>query len=117
MPWTYTGDPASSDKDKYRFLMGDTIQSQPVLQDEEITYLITTYTDENQRLYHLFDKAADVFGRAVKRSLGPQSEDPTPRLQYFADKAAYYKRIAMASGLSLPKSTCAIFTKGMHDNV
>lgn len=117
MTWSYSGNPAASAIDKYRFLISDTDSTEPVLQDEEIQFILDEYTDNNTRLYNLFDRAADIFGRAIKKSLGPQSEDPSERLKYFASKAAYYKKLVGSSGLSLPKSTPITFSKGMHDNV
>jgi hypothetical protein len=118
MAWTYTGDPKSSEKDEYRFLIRDTDANEPVLQDEEIQYILDTYSGKTDRLFNLFENAAVTFARAVKRSLGPQSEDPTERAKFFTDKADFYRRqVSQASGLSLPKSTPIIFTKGMHDNV
>jgi hypothetical protein len=40
MAWSYSGDPASSDRDAIRFYIGDTDSSLPLLQDEDIDFLI-----------------------------------------------------------------------------
>ncbi|WIC89149.1 hypothetical protein SEA_OTTAWA_103 [Arthrobacter phage Ottawa] len=41
MAWTYSGNPAGSDLDKVRFLLGDTTQTaSATLTNEEITYLL-----------------------------------------------------------------------------
>lgn len=40
MAWTYTGNPGSSPRDEVRFLLGDTSEADPLLQDEEIDYLL-----------------------------------------------------------------------------
>lgn len=118
MTWSYSGNPSASDTDKYRFLIGDTNENEPILSDQEIEYVVATYTQHTKRLYVLFDRAADFFARAVKRSLGPQSEDPTERQKYFAAKALYYSKLSVsASGFTAVDYGCAIFTKGMHDNV
>jgi len=37
----YSGDPATSTKDEVRFLVGDTDMTAPLIQDEEIDYLVT----------------------------------------------------------------------------
>lgn len=42
MAFTYV-DPTSGDRDKVRFLIGDTISTDPHFQDAEITYLLTTF--------------------------------------------------------------------------
>lgn len=41
MPWTYTGNPGSSEKDMVRFLIADTNTSRQLVQDEEIEWLLT----------------------------------------------------------------------------
>lgn len=118
MAWTYTGNPASSDKDKYRFLISDTDENDPILQDEEIQYVVDTYESENKRLYELFQRAADKFSKEVKRSLGPQSEDPTGKQEYFRERASFYKRLTTSSGISTPTYAAPkSFAKGIHDNV
>lgn len=41
MAWSYSGNPASSDRDKARFLIGDVTQSPASITDEEFQYLIS----------------------------------------------------------------------------
>lgn len=41
--WSYSGDPRNSPKDQVRFLVGDTDESDPLLLDGEINYLLSTY--------------------------------------------------------------------------
>lgn len=44
MAWTYSGNPASSDRNAVRFLSGDTIQTaDATLQDEEIDFLLAEW--------------------------------------------------------------------------
>ncbi|MNI22711.1 hypothetical protein D3C73_762720 [compost metagenome] len=64
----------------------------------------------------MFTIAADKFAREIKRSLGPQSEDPTSRSNYYAAKALEYKNKMSTAGF---KEICVrpIFNIGMHDNV
>lgn len=118
MSWTYTGDPTASKTDECRFLIGDTNKNAPIMQDEEIQFLIDTANGNDSRLkYLLFSQAATYFSRDIKRSLGPQSEDPTSRLNYFKEQAEYYKKLCGASGISLPKYEYPkVFHKGMHNN-
>jgi hypothetical protein len=42
MTWSYTG-PASSSADAVRFLVGDTVEADPLLSDEEIAWLLTEH--------------------------------------------------------------------------
>ena len=92
MSWTYSGNPADSKLDEYRFLIGDTNEDEPIMQDEEIQYIIDTYgSNENQVKYQLFNRVATLFARDIKRTLGPQSEDPTERLNFYKQQAKAYK--------------------------
>ncbi len=117
MTWTYSGDPSNSELDLYRFLISDTIESEPVLQDAEINYLLAEHDSKNVRLFHMFQKAADLFAREYKSSLGPSSEDPTSRMNYYAERANHYSKLVTAYGLQIPKPMSPIsFRKGMHDN-
>lgn len=128
MAYSYSGDPANSTLDEYRFLIGDTgeYDSTPLdnnstgaflMADEEINYILDTYTACNSRLYHLYTRLANLLSRNYKRSLGPQYEDPTSRLDYYVKQAAHYRKLSTASGISLPDYNAdKTFSKGMHDN-
>ena len=118
MSWSYSGDPSNSPLDRYRFLLGDTNPESPLMQDEEINFLATEAGEnENKILYMLFSHAATIFARDIKRTLGPQTEDPTSRLDYFNSKAEEYKSKIFAAGLSLPHYAAPkIFMKGMDNN-
>ena len=118
MSWTYSGDPASSKIDECRFLIGDTNENAPIMQNEEIEYLISkSDDDENKLRYELFRHAATIFARDIKRSLGPQSEDPTERLRYFKEQEYFYKNKLASAGLSMPRyAHPKVFRRGMHNN-
>lgn len=118
MSWTYSGDPSNSVKDECRFLIGDININAPIMQDEEIEYIISEAgSNENKLKYMLFKHAATIFARDIKRTLGPQSEDPTERLKFFKEQAASYKAKLTSAGISLPKhSYPKVFRKGMHSN-
>lgn len=118
MSFSYSGDPTSSLVDECRFILSDTDAANPILQDEEIDYIIAQSGSDTALLrYKLFTQAATVFARSIKRSLGPQSEDPTSRLEYFQQQAAEYKAKMNARGISLPQFNYPkVFHKGMHSN-
>ncbi len=44
MTWSYSGDPTSSPKDEVRFLAGDVLECEPLVQDEEIEYALTRFS-------------------------------------------------------------------------
>lgn len=118
MSWSYSGDPTTSQLDECRFTIGDTDINAPIMQDEEIQYLISSYgTNDNRLKYMLFSQAATIFSRDIKRSLGPQSEDPTSRLDYFKAMAKEYAEKMYAAGLTLPTyGYPKVFRKGMQNN-
>ena len=120
MSFTYNGDPSESEVAAARFLIGDTDNENPIMQDEEIQYLLDEYgagTMNDTVRYQLFNRAATLFARDIKRSLGPQSEDPTSRLNFFQKQAEYYRNILATGGVSVPKlSYPKIFRKGMMSN-
>lgn len=118
MSFSYSGDPSLSPLDECRFLLGDTDENNHMMQDEEINYIIAQ-SNSNQNLlrYTLFNQAATIYAKAIKRSLGPQSEDPTSRLNYFKQQAEEYKRRMSVSGLSIPRfAHPKVFYKGMQNN-
>lgn len=116
--FTYTGKPGEVQLDTYRFLIGDTDENSPIMQDEEITYLISQANgDENLLRYLLFNQAAIIFSRDIKRSLGPESEDPTERLKFFTSQASIYKAKSAVTSISIPAYTYPkVFRKGMMEN-
>lgn len=118
MSFSYSGNPENSALDEARFLIGDTDVSNPIMQDEEIQYIIDSYpAGSNTLKFHLFNRVATLFARDVRRSLGPQTEDPTSRLDYYKEQAEYYKGLITASGISLPHYAYPkTFRKGMHSN-
>jgi hypothetical protein len=44
LTWTYTL-PITTDLDRVRYLIGDTVEVDPLLQNEEITYALSVYVD------------------------------------------------------------------------
>jgi hypothetical protein len=145
MAYSYSGDPSASDLDKYRFSIGDIgevvetaevdatplsayfpVDATPltetrdnfIMSDEEITFILNNYTSHNTRLYYLFNSCANILSRNIKRSLGPQYEDPTTRTAEYRTQAEYYKKLSNSSGLSLPVyASEKCFSKGMNDYV
>lgn len=43
MAWSYSGNPGTSPRDEVRFLLGDTSEADPLLQDEELDYLLNEH--------------------------------------------------------------------------
>ena len=45
MAFTYTNDPSTSERDRVRFLLQDTVSATSVLSDEEIAYLLSAWSE------------------------------------------------------------------------
>lgn len=119
MSFTYSGDPAASQLDAVRFALGDTIKEGALLQDEEINYLISRNETKSGLMAAAFRQAATCLGiRAVKRTLGPQTEDPTARLNYYKEMAVKYEKGLLYAGVPpLPDySQEKVFDKNMMAN-
>ena len=120
MASTYSGNPADSQKDYLRFMMGDTDMTAPLLMDEEYQYIIDNNVGNvNAQIAKACRQCAMCIGvRATKRTLGPQSEDNTARLNYFATMADKYEAAAKFSTTPpLPDyDSEKVFTKGMMAN-
>ena len=89
MAWTYSGDPASSDRDAVRFLIGDTDSTDQLLQDAEVSFCIA---QAGPNLYQAAHDAAyaiaSKFSRmATSKSVGDLSLSYSDRAKAFFDLA------------------------------
>jgi len=89
MAWTYSGDPASSDRDKVRFLIGDTDSTDQLLQDAEVLYVISEAGGSIYQAAHDAAYAvASKFSRmATSKSVGDLSLSYSDRAKAFFDLA------------------------------
>lgn len=99
MAFTYTGDPAGSNRDKVRFLIQDTDSTDAHLQDEEIAYLLSTWGN----VYDAAIAAAEIIAGAYahktnySRSIGDLSISES-----YATSAGEFR--ALAASLRLQKA-------------
>jgi len=70
MTWTYTGDPAISDRDEVRFLVGDTDADDTQVQDEEIAYAISVEGSTLRAAVRVARAIAAHFARNVEKQVG-----------------------------------------------
>lgn len=68
--WTYTGQPADSNTDAVRFLMGDTDPSDKLVGDEEIAFALTNEGDIFAAASLVCDHLAARFAREADTSVG-----------------------------------------------
>ena len=63
MSWSYSGDPATSDKDEVRFYLQDTDAGFPLLTDEEIQWLIDEWMPKYDSLIYVASVGAATISR------------------------------------------------------
>lgn len=88
MSWSY--DPATlatSELYQVRFLVGDTNESDPLLQDEEINYLLSINQTVVATAIACCERISATFARLVDHRLGPLSVSNS-------QKSAHYARLA-----------------------
>lgn len=67
--WTYTGNPASSTKDRVRWLCGDVMPDDPQVSDEEIVASVTDEGDALNAAATVCEHLAARFAREAQRSV------------------------------------------------
>lgn len=128
MAWSYSGNPASTPKDAVRYLVGDTVSTDPLTTDEEIAWALA----QNSNIYVAASIVAETIATkfaTMKTSvrIGPISEEYGNRAVFYANQAKELKNKASDKSTlnidtSIPvnadgteKPPC--FTIGMTDHV
>ena len=87
MTWSYSGDPASSDRDRVRFLIFDTDTNEQLLNNEEIDWLLTEQSNVYMAAANGAEAIAAKFARDINRSVIGISASPGGRAQFYLDLA------------------------------
>ena len=91
MAWSYSGNPSSSMLDRLRFEIQDTSSEDPLLSDEELTFLLTNYT-----IYRAAAKAclaiAMKFAKLADKRIGPISISAGERAEKYLQLADKFSR-------------------------
>ena len=91
MVWSYNS-PTDSEKDEVRFLIGDTMEEDQLLQDEEINYML----DQSRNLYLAAAKCCEAiaakFARLADRSFGPKSINASQKHEHYIEMAEKYRK-------------------------
>lgn len=91
MSFTYTGDPSVSARDKVRFLLSDTIQTEVHFQDEEIAWLLNEWAD----VYDAAAVGADILaGRYAHQSDYSKSVGDLSLSESFGNQADKFRALA-----------------------
>lgn len=114
MTWTYSGNPNGSDRDAVRFLIGDTDNDDPLLQDEEIAYILTLETNVNMAAAKACRAIAATFARkATRKNVGDLSIDYSMRQQNYLDLA---KKLESDAAIVLARPYCGGISQSDKDN-
>lgn len=126
MSWNYSGNPSKSKKDAIRYIVGDTVEDEGFVQDEEIEYAL----DMTSNIYSAAAMVADNLSRffatqAEQIKVGPLVELYSHRSERYAKVASKLEAKASKSstisfvcgGVTTPDAMPASFAIGMHDFV
>lgn len=67
MTWTYSGDPTVSQTDELRFLIGDTVEKEPFLENEELDYLINKWLAVQGTMFWVASVACEQIAAKLAR--------------------------------------------------
>jgi hypothetical protein len=92
MAWSYGADPAGSVIDEVHFLVGDTDSTDPLLQDEEVSMLLTRYPKPDGKPAYLAGAAAAEaiaakFARKMNSTVGPLSQQAEQQYLHYLQMA------------------------------
>ena len=87
MSWNYSGNPAHNTRDAIRFLIGDTIADEPLVQDEEIAYAYSTYGTNELAGAACLRSLAARFSREGSVSVGDVSKDGKDIAEKYKERA------------------------------
>lgn len=135
MTWTYSGNPITSTTDEIRFLIGDTDDSDPLLQDEEIQYLYNQWFTNYGTVFYVASIACETIAASYAREASHSADGVSVQLGEIQEKFTKQAETLREQHMSLlvggipdvggvtaneqPDPTIApmIFGTGMHDDL
>jgi hypothetical protein len=97
MAWTYSQDPSTSQKDGLRLLIGDTDDTKPMMEDEELLFLLSTYHFPYGAAANACQTLAAKFARKSRQEIGDIKQYLNMQYEHYRDLAQYY--FMLESGL------------------
>jgi len=89
--WSYSGDPASSDKDAIRYLVGDTSSTDPLVFDPEIAFALAERGSRYGAAALICRQLAARFAREASTSDGKMSTGLNQKSSAFSARAKEYE--------------------------
>ncbi|MFZ5852314.1 MAG: hypothetical protein ACOYY2_13100 [Actinomycetota bacterium] len=109
---TYSGNPATSEKDAVRFLVGDTDMARARLTDAEITWLLV---EAAGNAYQAAAAAAEtIAGQYAREATVSKSVGDLRLSTSYADKATEFAALAAALRRRDPARSAPLPTSGSH---
>lgn len=94
MAWTYSGDPSASQRDAVRFLIGDTITADQLLQDAEIDFCIAQQSGSYLAAAMACESICALYSRLADSSIGDVSQSMSQKSAQYSAKAEELRRRA-----------------------
>lgn len=121
MAWTYSGNPSDSDLDTVRWLVGDTDDTNQIVQDEEIEHELAEQKNVYAAASTVCEAIAAKFAGDVDFDYGHIAENASQAREAYEARAERLRTIAsslMAPGFRFTGNPDGdtLFTLGMHDN-
>lgn len=131
--WTYSGNPANSAKDQTRFLIGDTNESDQLLSDQEIEWLLSQYNNTpinaairaTESIIGKFSRLADEAVGQVRINFSQKAKAYAITLNMLVNRLAKEDASPFAGGISIAQKQSQVlnndrvrpdFTKHMMEN-
>lgn len=114
--WTYGADPSRSPEDALRFLVGDTIQERPLLDDNEVLYLTGRNTNLNIAAAEACEALWSRFCAISDYTVGSVSKKYSDMAAKFKERAADFRKDASRNALVSFPSTLASTKQTLEDD-
>lgn len=99
MTWSYSGDPSTTDRDKVRFLVGDTLSGDPLASNEEINWVLSVQPVVIYAAAAVADAISAGYSRKADLTIGATSIQLSQKATAYADLA---KRLRSGGAGVLP---------------
>jgi len=99
MSWSYSTD-LTADKDKVRFLAGDTLEDDHLIEDQEITFALTEEGSVDAAAALVLEHLAARYARKADKTVGPLSISYSQIAESYQKRADELRSVQSAGGRS-----------------
>lgn len=131
MTWSYSGDPASSDLDRVRFLIGDTDTVDQLVNNEEVNWALGEFpiyiaaAELSEAIAAKFSRKVDKSVGDLKISFSKQAEQYSKKAKQLRNRGSLAAIAPYAGGISVSDKESVVsntdrvdpsFSRGMNDH-